>query len=276
MSTPDEDYTRCCEPFWFCEFYRPLSCVACDADLTEESHRTNSLMIRCFKKKGVHMITIPFCSNDDTDDDCEMKFWSKFNDNNWGNFCTLIPISVNSFELLSEKSQKILASQAFDLYDNNNITCNNCSIWQPKAKKFQLCSQCRKIRYCSKECQKQDWKDHKLDCKLYAGIATPEEVAEAKKKNKFVSNNKNPKTEKKPEYCDCYDNNDLLYYNAAIAKKCVNPDCERLYSSRQVIDVFGHYTSCTKKKGFHVIPFWFCSSTCERKTAGQYKMMLNE
>jgi len=30
---------------------------------------------------------------------------------------------------------------------------------------YQLCGRCRGIYYCSKECQKQHWKDHKKDCR---------------------------------------------------------------------------------------------------------------
>ena len=26
------------------------------------------------------------------------------------------------------------------------------------------CSKCKKVYYCSKECQKSDWKTHKLSC----------------------------------------------------------------------------------------------------------------
>lgn len=28
-----------------------------------------------------------------------------------------------------------------------------------------LCGRCRKVRYCSPECQKDDWKRHKIYCK---------------------------------------------------------------------------------------------------------------
>ena len=31
-------------------------------------------------------------------------------------------------------------------------------------KKLKNCAKCKGIMYCSRECQKQDWKHHKKDC----------------------------------------------------------------------------------------------------------------
>ena len=31
--------------------------------------------------------------------------------------------------------------------------------------KFKMCSACKKVWYCSKECQRSDWKTHKVKCK---------------------------------------------------------------------------------------------------------------
>ena len=43
--------------------------------------------------------------------------------------------------------------------------CLHCSkgLGEPEIK-FMYCSKCRKVCYCSKECQKANWKDHKLVC----------------------------------------------------------------------------------------------------------------
>ena len=35
----------------------------------------------------------------------------------------------------------------------------------PEAKKMKKCSVCQLVRYCSQECQQEDWKKHKKVCK---------------------------------------------------------------------------------------------------------------
>ncbi|CAM6122071.1 unnamed protein product [Calypogeia fissa] len=37
----------------------------------------------------------------------------------------------------------------------------------------QLCTQCRTLRYCSKECQRIDWPTHKLLCRSFSDFRTP-------------------------------------------------------------------------------------------------------
>ena len=42
--------------------------------------------------------------------------------------------------------------------------CNVCGLTQ-KQKKLKKCGSCKCVFYCSLECQKRDWKDHKKVCK---------------------------------------------------------------------------------------------------------------
>jgi hypothetical protein len=40
-------------------------------------------------------------------------------------------------------------------------TCRSCGV---APEKLMACSSCKKVRYCSRECQKADWKRHKEEC----------------------------------------------------------------------------------------------------------------
>ena len=45
------------------------------------------------------------------------------------------------------------------------IVCNKCKTKEPsEGKGFPKCSRCKLVHYCSKDCQKEDWKEHKLSC----------------------------------------------------------------------------------------------------------------
>ncbi|KAL8290171.1 hypothetical protein RQP46_003110 [Phenoliferia psychrophenolica] len=43
--------------------------------------------------------------------------------------------------------------------------CGKDSSTESPQRQFQQCSRCQKRRYCSVECQRQDWSAHKADCK---------------------------------------------------------------------------------------------------------------
>ncbi|KAJ3125950.1 hypothetical protein HK098_008030 [Nowakowskiella sp. JEL0407] len=45
------------------------------------------------------------------------------------------------------------------------IYCKTCGKQEPVGEKYKLCSRCRKIRYCGKECQEEDWRaGHQKTC----------------------------------------------------------------------------------------------------------------
>lgn len=44
------------------------------------------------------------------------------------------------------------------------ITCANCSTAERTEEKFQHCSKCKEVCYCSRDCQVAHWKEHKKTC----------------------------------------------------------------------------------------------------------------
>ena len=61
--------------------------------------------------------------------------------------------------------------------DPDKNSCEKCCIEESgteaktesraQFKKFKLCSYCKKVRYCSKKCQNDDWPDHIEVCRIY-------------------------------------------------------------------------------------------------------------
>lgn len=51
--------------------------------------------------------------------------------------------------------------------------CSYCNkIYNNKKQKLQVCGKCRQVKYCGKECQKSDWKKHKLECGQKNNVST--------------------------------------------------------------------------------------------------------
>jgi ankyrin repeat protein len=50
---------------------------------------------------------------------------------------------------------------------DNAARCSNC-IEKMECKALNFCASCGVVRYCSKVCQKADWKRHKRNCKIWA------------------------------------------------------------------------------------------------------------
>lgn len=47
-----------------------------------------------------------------------------------------------------------------------NTICRKCRKSPTGTQKFQRCSGCKQVQYCSKDCQRGDWKQHKKFCQL--------------------------------------------------------------------------------------------------------------
>lgn len=81
----------------------------------------------------------------------------KMDKNTTKNRCFTATKDIDSSHILFREKPYIFVAQP-------NI-CSNC--WHQKlAKQLQACTQCNYARYCSKDCQKQDWRNkHKFRCK---------------------------------------------------------------------------------------------------------------
>ena len=46
--------------------------------------------------------------------------------------------------------------------ENMRHVCNHCHLTSET--KMQICGKCRVVRYCNKDCQRNDWSSHKVHC----------------------------------------------------------------------------------------------------------------
>lgn len=67
-----------------------------------------------------------------------------------------IPYTLRK-ELLMTTQKKLTSKEKVEAH-----TCNSC---KKQGEQFQRCGRCKKVYYCGKDCQKNDWPTHKETCK---------------------------------------------------------------------------------------------------------------
>jgi len=77
---------------------------------------------------------------------------------------TLAMLSLNP----PEQDDKIMGQKMRDIYKDHRgriVECSFCRKDEPDDQEFGECTGCRLVLYCSKECQRSDWKQHKVECR---------------------------------------------------------------------------------------------------------------
>ena len=80
----------------------------------------------------------------------------------WTEEFVMEELSILQYQLrLSDENSFKLILLDFAEFPASNFGCSTC---EQSIKKLKRCSRCRKTRYCSVECQRQDWNRHKETC----------------------------------------------------------------------------------------------------------------
>ena len=83
----------------------------------------------------------------------------------------------------SVQHEKEIVSTSTELQSQSNKECANCKKAQPNLKK---CGACDKVQYCSKECQRAHWNEHKSNCKQSSTVPTATQTSCAQCKKQCI------------------------------------------------------------------------------------------
>jgi len=71
-------------------------------------------------------------------------------------------------DVFISKKNKFIVFTKYFINNNIDIFCNKiCNYCHNENIELFKCASCKCVYYCSKKCQKQDWKEHKEHCKTF-------------------------------------------------------------------------------------------------------------
>ncbi|RKF78440.1 putative mynd domain [Golovinomyces cichoracearum] len=87
-------------------------------------------------------------------------------------------ISIEKSTALSSAASSTLSSENSELYQTTSTSssslpiarCCNCSSQSLENRPLKPCIKCQSVAYCSRDCQKMDYKNHKKSCAAAAQV----------------------------------------------------------------------------------------------------------
>ncbi|KAJ7766922.1 hypothetical protein B0H14DRAFT_2633175 [Mycena olivaceomarginata] len=96
-----------------------------------------------------------------------------YNSNEWRDFFQIERAKNDDWDdwpLTDDEKKKVEAEHIKRLDLDNIVACGHCQVNASSlAQPLRVCGGCRNQKYCSTECQKLAWKEHKVVCKKTAG-----------------------------------------------------------------------------------------------------------
>lgn len=72
----------------------------------------------------------------------------------------------NNWMRMQREDPEVFSKGARHLVSRKEVGWLVCSVCTTAGPEVDVCGRCRKITYCSKECQRQDWPRHKAECQF--------------------------------------------------------------------------------------------------------------
>lgn len=179
--------------------------------------------------------------------------------------------------VFDENQDRSLADAKFisDFKTEHQVTtqlCDGCERYRFRSEKsFGRCGGCKNVGYCSTECQKADWKKHKVLCKMLQGKATEAEISQ---------HNLLPNTNKLQDL--------LPSYNFLKGQTCKCMNAVQLYRAKSMESGICSRRGCQKKVPQWILPesgIWkcpiysimhvdcahYCGEKCRRKATKDFQ-----
>lgn len=86
-------------------------------------------------------------------------------------------VSTGSAFVMDRELRSVLATVRRELMGENGMLCDGCGVTVVRT---LVCGGCMRVRYCEKECQREDWKVHREMCALAKGVGETEKGVKAK------------------------------------------------------------------------------------------------
>lgn len=221
----------------------PPHCMHCDQKLSA-TVLYNVVIYACRKRLDkAHFLMIPFCTQECTNgyyDDRRATKQTRF------------------FQVVRGKMENLanLEQEHLRQHRRTGEMCLCCGVGGEEGAPLAICNGCRYVRYCSPECQKEDWKAHQEFCRAKQGKSSV--VATLKRNQFFPSNHPGSTT-----VCDHMVPKDKHLINAANRLHCSHYGCTRsIVGPVERVFVRIH---CYNQH-VHKVPIWFCGARCRKRS----------
>lgn len=217
-------------------------CSYCNQTLTPNMYG-DTYLYGCHRTRGrVHFIPVWVC---DRPSNCKTKFEERLKT------MGILPY-VDRLRGVAFATPRSTLENCAETYRKNHRrtleVCNACRLMEETTLKFKICGGCKYTRYCSPECQRQDWAKHKSLCSM-------------KQQNPPTDPVVIPTFKLKP--CPCFNAYQTHLHNVHNTDLCSYMDC----TNRCVppYEFLFNAKPCADGNGVHFFPTHYCSAKCRKR-----------
>ena len=219
-----------------------ICCVACHkvSDNKGQAMLTRYYLYGCHQVPGrVHVMPVFYCA----DGDCTYRHGQLLEETGLEAYL--------GFSVFGDQKSIMRAADEYRLeHRRTGMVCQGCKIPEQKgkARSFKVCGGCKYVRYCSSECQKQNWKSHKTMCLEKRGPSPSK-----------------PSPLQVTPVCDCFNAYTRHMHKSIEKGTCSAMECHNAVTGPVTFTFY--IRQCTLNGLPHFLPSAYCSSKCHKRNA---------